>query len=264
MSGSGDGQRPTPNMMPRRRPVIPPAQRPPARSTYQRASGIPRRGVLDALVWPDTGVLLSLGTDETLLGRFRGHYQGRIQVTKTVVRELRQHSERSTAGLPDDDYDRVIAAGRAYRSLLLGQGRLEPVEATTADLLEIEHVTQQLKGLSEATDKRQGGEAEIIVLATGQAILKHRQHVLLTNDGGASVIADRYGIPARHFGDLLAEFTCADSELDATECLRIFIDAVRISAPPAHCRPSSVDCFTCAKGEAGCVPCDAVLGPTAS
>jgi hypothetical protein len=257
MSGREDGQRPSPMMMPRLRPVIPLAQRPPAPSTFLVASGVPRRGILDAVVWPDTGVLLSLGTNEALVGRFRTHYEGGIRITKVVARELRRHSERSTAGLSVDDYDRVIAAGRAYRSLLLGPDGLEPVGATTADLPEIEDVTQQLKGLSETTDKRHGGEAEIIVLASGQVGLQ--QQVLLTNDGGASVIAGRHGISARHFGDILAEFACADRELSAAECFRIFTDAVRISAPPAHCRPPSREYFTCVKDGAGCALCDAVL-----
>jgi hypothetical protein len=256
MSGSGDGQRPTPMMMPRRRPMIPPAQRPPVRSTYVVAQGIPRRGVLDAVIWPDTGVLLNLGTDEALLNRFRRHYQGRIRVTKTVARELRRHSEHSTVGLPDDDRNRVAAAGQAFHSLLVGPGRLNPVEAALADLPDIANVTQQLKARSESVDKRHGGEAEIIVLASKQATRQRRKNVLLTNDGDASVIAGQHGIPARHFGDILAEFACADRELSAAECLRVFTAAVRISAPPAHCRPSKADYFTCAKNEAGCALCD--------
>ena len=82
MGGSEDGRRPTPAMMPRRRPVIPPVQRPPARSRFVVAADIPRRGPRRAIVWPDTGVLLALGTDQALLDRFRRHYRGRIRLTR--------------------------------------------------------------------------------------------------------------------------------------------------------------------------------------
>ena len=73
--GSEEEPRPTPAMMPRRRPAIPLAQRPPARARFLVAVGIPRRGMQGAIVWPDTGVLLGLGTDQDLLDRFRRHYR---------------------------------------------------------------------------------------------------------------------------------------------------------------------------------------------
>ena len=132
MSGNGEWQPPTPIIMPRRRPVIPPAQQPPARSRYLVATGIPRRGVLDAVICPDNGVLLSLGTEPDLLSRFCRHYQGRTRIATAVARELRWHSERPTADLPDDDYDRVTAATRAYQCLLVGSGRLEAEPADRA------------------------------------------------------------------------------------------------------------------------------------
>ena len=78
--GSEEEPRPTPAMMPRRRPAIPPAQRPPARARFLVAVEIPRRGTQGAIVWPDTGVLLGLGTDQGLLDRFRRHYRGRIRL----------------------------------------------------------------------------------------------------------------------------------------------------------------------------------------
>jgi hypothetical protein len=237
--------------------VIAPARQPPARSRYLAATGIPRRGVPDAVVWPDTGVLLGLGTEPDLLARFSGHYQGRIRIASVVARELRRHSERPTADLPSGDHDRVIAATRAYQCLLLGSGRLERTEATEADLVEIAEVALQLRAQSESAGGRHGGEAEIIVLARRQAHGQQQKHILLTNDGGASIIAGRHGMPSRHFGDVLAEFACAQQDLDAGQCLRAFNGALPVSAPPAHCRPADAEYFTCVMTEDGCGLCDA-------
>ena len=200
---------------------------------------------------------MSLGTQPDFLSMFRVHYRGRTRIAAAVARELRLHSQRATAGLADDDYDRVAAAGRAYQSLLAGPGRLEPVQAAEADLPEIDEVAAQLRAVSETGAKRHGGEAEIIVLARRRAAGRRRKHVLLTNDGGASIIAGRHGIPSRHFGDVLAELACAQRELDPGRCLRAFTESLPVSAPPARCRPSGADYFTCVMTAAGCGPCDA-------
>jgi hypothetical protein len=256
MSEGVSGRAPSPAMMPRRRPVIPPAQRPPSRSKYQVAADIPRRGVI-APIWPDTGVLLNLGTDQQLLDRFRNHYRGRIRLAKAVARELRRHSEQSTADLVEETYDRVSAASLAVRCLLVGPDHLDVVEPDMLDLPGIENVALQLKALSEASGKRHGGEAEIIVLAAKHARLRQERQVLFTNDGGASIVADQYGIPSRHFGDILAEFACADRTVGGAEWFSTFTSTVRISAPPAHCRPTGEKNFACSADALGCVFCDA-------
>lgn len=259
MSGNAEGQRPTPLMIPRRRPAIPAAQRPPALSTYLAAAGIPRRGIPEAIVWPDTGVLLSLGTAPSLLDMFRSHYQGRMRIAKTVSVELRLWSERSTEELGDDDYDRVAAARLANQRLLVGPGSLQPTGAAEADLPAIDEIRLQLKALSETTSKKHGGEAEIIVLARRQAAGQSRKHIVLTNDGGASVIAGQHGLSSRHFGDILAEFACAQPDLDPAQCLRVFNASLAVSAPPARCRPANETYFTCLMTTAGCSACDAQL-----
>ena len=132
--GSEEEPRPTPAMMPRRRPAIPLAQRPPARARFLVAAGIPRRGAQGAIVWPDTGVLLGLGTDQDLLDRFRRHYRGRIRLAKLVCRELRAFSEQPTGEAPDEDYDRITAATRAVRTLLIGESALPVTELADDDL----------------------------------------------------------------------------------------------------------------------------------
>jgi hypothetical protein len=256
MSEGAVGRAPSPIMMPRRRPVVPPAQRPPVRSAYQVAVDMPRRGV-PAAVWPDTGVLLNLGTDQQLLDRFRKRHHGQIRLAKAVARELRRHSELSTADLAEDAYDRVSAASLAVRCLLVGPDRLNVVEPDLQDLPEIENVALQLKALSEAADKRHGGEAEIVVLASRYARLQPTRQVLFTNDGGASIVAKHHGIPSRHFGDILAEFACADRAVDPIKWFSTFTFAVRISAPPAHCRPTDAKYFACSADAFGCTSCDA-------
>jgi hypothetical protein len=259
MSLGGDEWRPTPAMMPKRRPVIPPAQRPPARSQFQVAVGIPRRGLRDAIVWPDTGLLLALGTDESLLERFRRHYRGRIRLAKRVAREVRLLSEDSTApDARDQDFERVDAATRVVRSILLGTRALPLVELCAEDLADVGRVTEQLKALSDTGGKSHGGEAEIIVLAAKAANRNKTPQVLLANDGGASVIAHRYGVPTRHIGDLLAEFACSDLDFAPGSCLAAFNAAIRVSAPPARSRPTGVEGFTCSGTATGCVPCDNV------
>jgi hypothetical protein len=243
-------------MMPRRRPAIPPAQRAPARANFLVAADIPRRGTQGASVWPDTGVLLGLGTEQALLDRFRRHYRGRIRLTKLVCRELRAFSEQPTGGASDVDYDRITAATRAVQTLLIGENALPVAELGDEDLIAVGNVTEQLKALSEDPRRRHSGEAQLIVLAEKQAALGQNKHILLSNDGGASIVADQHGISTRHIGDVLAEFACADPDLAAETCMQAFDTAIRISAPPVRSRPTSVRAFTCARSAIGCDQCD--------
>jgi hypothetical protein len=256
--GREEEPRPTPAMMPRRRPAIPPAQRAPARARFLAAVDIPQRGTRGAIIWPDTGVLLGLGTDQGLLDRFRRHYRGRIRLTKLVCRELRALSEQPTGGAPDEDYDRIAAATRAVRTLLIGESALPVTELGDEDLNAAASVTEQLKTLSEVPGKRHSGEAELIVLAEKQAALDRGKHVLLSNDGGASIVAGQHGISTRHIGDVLAEFACADPALAAEACMRAFDVAIRISAPPARSRPAGAQAFTCNRTATGCDQCDRI------
>jgi hypothetical protein len=256
MSGIENGQRPSPAMMPRRRPVIPPAQRSPAMSAFKVATGIPRRGIQGAVVWPDTGVLLGLGTGKDLLDRFRLHYTGRIRIAKTVEAELRFRSNRDTSGLSDDEYDRVSAATAAINALLVGPDRFLPIGVGNEDLPEVARIVQQLKAISEDKNKRHGGEAEIIVLAAKQARTGGCVHMLLTNDGGASIVAEQHRLQSRHVGDVLAEFACGTPPLAPEACYTAFTAAVRLSAPPSHSRQSQVEDFTCVMTLSGCADCD--------
>jgi len=100
----------------------------------------------------------------------------------------------------------------------------------------------------------EGGEDPLIAGTRDQD-----RHIILSNDGGASIVAARHGIPTRHIGDVLAEFACADPELPAEACQQAFNTAIRISAPPVRVRPAGIQSFTCAGTAAGCPRCDRQL-----
>jgi hypothetical protein len=257
VSAREDDERPTPAMMPRRRPAIPPAQRASARSHFHATKGIPRRGWPDAIVWPDTGALLALGTSQYLLDKFYQHFRGRARLAKGVAREIRRLSERSSApDAPDSEHDLVAAARKVVQAFLLGDGLLPQVELSQQNTVEVAKVTEQLKALSDDSSRRHGGEAQIIVLATQAATLDRHRHVLLANDGGASIIADRYGIPTRHIADIIAELACANPDFSPQACLASFNAAMKVSAPPYQVRPTGTRAFTCSGTPSGCSRCD--------
>lgn len=253
--GSG---RPSPASMPRRRrPVIPPAPAPRPSSRYKVAEEIPRRGWLDASLWLDTGVLLFIGTDEELPPRVRGHYRGRLRISKVIDAEVRWNSnKRPDDDAPAEDHQRVAAADVAVREFLLG-GQRVPVQSLQEDDLDmIEPLKRKLAALSDDPGKKHGGEAELILLASRSAAQSGRRQVLLTNDGGASVVAAQQGIPARHAADLLTELACADGDLGSDRCWEMFQNGHPVSKLPGHCRPRGPGAFTCGRTGEGCPACD--------
>ena len=232
-----------------------PAPRPP-RARFVVAAAVPRRGWADAVVWPDTGVLLSLGVAPDLPARFRQQYRGRVRVARNVGLEVRGQSQ---AKAPDGDvaHRRREAAAVAVRELLLAGTSLPVVHLAEEDLPEVQRVADRLAALSDDPSKRHGGEAACIVLARRAAATVPGRHVLLTNDGGASTVADRYGIPSRHAADVLAELSCADPALTAAACWRHHQDAVAFSGIPANARPAGRSAFDClADGGGTCRACD--------
>jgi hypothetical protein len=202
-----------------------------------------------------------MGTSDDLSERFRQHYRGRVRVANSVSREVRGHSDATLApDSTDQEFRKREAATRAVHGFLLGDRTLPLVKLQEEDLDEVAEVAAQLKALSRDKEKRHGGEAEIIVLALRAREAKGGRHILLANDGGASVVAASRGIPARHAADVLAELSCADSTLEAESCLAVFGLSLAVSAPPAHCRPADAEAFTCRAGRDGCPPCDSVDG----
>ncbi len=247
------------NMPQRRRPVI--AARPPvpARNEFRRATGIPQRGWADATVWPDTGILLLLGTADDLPGRFVRHYRGRARIPRKIENEVRGHS--SSRGATEGEQRKARAATAIVRALFLGDGTFPRPELTAADLPLVDKIILSLKNFPGGRGKAHGGEAELIALAVQQQATGRRQ-VLLANDGGASIVAALHNIPTRHGADLLAELACADPELPAARCLDLFKESCLVSAPPASCRPADDSVFRCSRSGSRCAPCDALGGAT--
>lgn len=255
------GLGPSPAHMPkRRRPAIPVAPSKPTPSRYKVTDDFPRRGLPRAVAWVDSGILLFVGTDEELPERFRAHYRGRVKVARGVEREVRGHSDaRPDVDAPAADHQRVSAATRAVRELLLA-GRSLPIETLqAADLDAVADVVEELKRLGDK-GKKHGGEAEVIVLAERLSKTSDRVHIVLTNDGGASIVADQHGLIARHTGDVLAEFACADHGLEPESCWQLFEQGAPVSQVPAHCRPRDREAFTCRRTGASCSACDAEAG----
>ena len=242
-------------MPPQRRPVVVRAPRPP-RPRFVVATGVPRRGWADAVVWPDTGVLLSMGVEATLPFRFGAHYRARARLAGPVARELRLQA-RPKAHADPSAVARQQAAAVAASVLLLGRDPLPTRDLTDADLKTVDAVAARLAALSDDPTKRHGGEATCIVLAAREATEHPATHLLLTNDGGASTVAHERGLSSRHAADVLAEMSCADPALDAGTCWRHHRTAVALSGIPGNARPRGEEAFRCeADGAGRCPACD--------
>lgn len=264
-----DGPRPHPGLMPKRAAAVPPA--PPA-SPRTRGTGyavdatIPRRGDPAAVVWPDTGVILSVHASPPapdsheqfdLPARFREHYRRRTRLAPRVAKEIRSLSQGG--GSSGRDHRVATAASLAYQRLLLGDRPLQEVALATEDAAAVEQVRAQLKALPGAEQDKGAhqGEAECIVLAEKARAAAGGRHVLLANDAGASEIARQHGVSSRHAADVIAELSCADPALDSETCWRRFKAGNDVSAVPAACRPADKAAFECASAADGtCAACD--------
>ena len=244
------------DMPKRRRPEVPIRPRPEASSPpkFVVARDIPRRGAPDATVWPDTGVLLTLGTAEDLPARFASTYRGRSRVPRKVENELRGHS----LGGGDSDADRLKteAARVVVDALFVGERRFPAPELEDTDMSFVEAITTALRKFPGGEGKKHGGEAVVIALAVKERNARGTRQLLLANDAGASVVAANNGIATRHAADVLAEMACADHSLTPERCLSAFQDACEFSAPPRDCRPSATDAFRCRRASEACALCD--------
>lgn len=251
MTGGTAGGPPTPSVMPSRRRVLatPAPARPPAPAGYAVAAEVPRRGWPAAVSWPDTGVLLSLGTDAATRIRFVAHFGSRCRLTRTVANELRGISN----GPPGTDKQR--AADAAVRAVVLPRA-LTQTDLEDGDLGAFDAVVAELRALSDDPDASHKGEASIVVCADRDRTRAGGRHVVLTNDGGASHVARAHGLPSRHTGDAIAEMSCATPGPTPAQCWSTFRAASRVAAVPRDARPSDEDYFRCQSSNGSCGPCD--------
>lgn len=247
---------PNPGMMPRRRPVV--AALPPrSKNVFAVAAAVPRRGWPDAVVWPDTGILLAVGTNSDLPPRFRRHYRGRVRVSRNVDLEMRSHTDaRPTADAKESDHQRFAAAELAFNELLFGAGKLNIVDLTEGDYATYDSIREKFKGLDPT--KRHGGESATIALASRLKTSGDREHIFLTNDGMASIVAEKHGIPSRHVADMIIEFACADPTLSSETCFALVTEALPVTAPPRSSVPKVHTELKCFSNEGTCTECEEV------
>lgn len=254
MAPPGSAQ-PTPGDMPRRAPVLPPPpHRPYVPSKFHVAEDYPRRGLAGVLPYTDTGVLLFVGTDPALIARLRSHYGGRLKIVKAVEREIRgTASQRPPDNAAPEDHARFAAADRCVRELFHAVGGIATEVVDYADLPAVAEIVKELERLAPTGPSgKHGGEAELIVLVKKSLTTQPDcPHVVLTNDGGASVVAHLHGLVARHSADLLAEFACSDDDMTADNCWTAWQNGKDVSRLPAHCRPSDRSAFVCSRSASG-------------
>lgn len=254
------GPTPRPGPRPRPAPLRPRTVLSPL-GRFAIAVDIPPRGWSGAHVWPDTGVLLSMGRKARLGAAFVAHYAGRASVSPTVSGELDHLADVTPARLSPKRVA-VRSAAQAIRPALRS-GALPVVPALPpadeAEQKTADEVIDDLRALPQDEDDpsfRHGGEAAVIV-ACLQAMRAGGRHVMLANDGPASKIAAKHGVLTRHAADVLAEFACADTSLSPQQLHDDFAYTLAASRPPADCLPSGVEHFTCQRADDGACPrCD--------
>jgi len=242
---------PTPAVMAGRRRLPAPVGPPPPATPFKTASDYPQRGLRDAGTWVDAGIFVSLGVRPELPDRFVALYGGWLQTARSVVGEIRNLSERSAE-------DAVRDAASAVRQALLlgGRERVSVRSLTEADLSLRDEVRQQLRGLSANPLASHRGEADLITLAVAGIGSSGAPQVLLSNDAGASVVADRRGVPTRHIGDVQREMACAHDELTPETLYSELEEMTAVSRLQARVRPRSADELACRRSVGGCAQCD--------
>ena len=250
---SGHPAKPSPASMKRKKPSLklPPKTE---EQKFLSSEALPRKGLDNAWFWPDTGLLLFVGTDPSIPPRLRARYGGRLRITPKVENEIRGHS--LATGASDKELAIRDAATAAVRELLLGSHPLAKFSVEAEDLALIDKVLNQLKSLSSDAGKRHSGEAEIIAIAVRVRDKSGKPQVILGNDGDASLVAKRHGVYARHAADVLAEFACRDKSLEPSQCYALFTNSCAVTSPPKACWPPNEDAFICEGDATKCDSCD--------
>ncbi|MFF2058969.1 hypothetical protein [Rhodococcus qingshengii] len=225
-----------------------------AEQKFLSSKALPRKGLDSAGYWPDTGLLLFVGTDPSIPPLLRARYGGRLRITPKVENEIRGHSFAN--GTSDKELAIRDAATAAVREFLVGSDPLAKFTIKVEDLPLIDQVVNQLKALSSDPDKRHSGEAEIIAVAARVRDKSGKPQIMLGNDGDASLVAKQHGVYARHAADVLAEFACRDKSLEPSRCYALFSTSCAVTSPPKACWPPDEDAFVCIGDDGECRSCD--------
>ncbi len=232
------------------------SSRVPPRQTVRGApppfqSAVPQRGWSDALILPDTGILISAGRQRATLHKVAAHYKGRILVARLVADEINRQAD------PANRVDPLLRSAAAYaRTGFVGAPEVETVDLIQDDVPLFDQVVAQLRnmpGSAEAHSAAHGGEAAVLAIAK-RLISKGRRVVVLSNDGGAAKVAASLAVPLKHFGQVLRELVCAGT-IDAPEAIGIFRHAETVSGVPSFARPSDQLYFECNSVAGSCSRC---------
>ncbi|MFC6021857.1 hypothetical protein ACFP2T_37560 [Plantactinospora solaniradicis] len=249
--------KPSPRMMPPRINRVPPASTMPERR-HAFSPDIPRRGLPQSVVFADAGVLLCVCGRQTCIVHFANHYSGRLRIADCVEDEIRRLASPS-GGYTKDGRLYSTARTAQFHILDAGIGVIEPSEACDARIFDQVH--RQLVELAERNGKDVAvgshlGEAMSIALCV-QRSREGNKVIFLTNDGDASLIAEAYEVPARHFGHVLTELVCA-GKYQPSEAFEMFSYTQEFSGVPMGARPTEVADLACVSADAICLKCDAL------
>jgi len=221
------------------------------------------------LAWGDTGTLCSLGQRPHLLERVLRLYGGSLVVTEAVSLEIRIKANKPERERTPENRVMCLSAKRVADKLDSGEIRVLPLVQSQTVTNKQGIIQQQLRdleanrraslGLSdEDYAHKHSGETDSIIAAL-RTIELGKKTVFLTNDGGASLVAQRHGVASRHVGDLLAELGCADSSLTADELYAQFNQVTTSFATvPQTARPADSSFFTCLRSDGVCNVCDSM------
>ena len=247
---------PNPGMMPRRRPL--PVRPIGGGLTHAPAPAvvIPRRGHPDALYWADTGPLLAVAGRDCLLAAVLRHARGRLRITAAVEFEIRRWA-RAT----DPDHAQLAAWAATVSRDLLTPGLITVVPASADSQVLQDDVLLKLRSLPSASPERRSplqhaGEAATIAECSDE-ISHGRRVVMLSNDGGARLVAAQYRVPVKDFGDLLKELVCAGLR-SAEEAYEDFIFVAEYTSPPKRRWPTDAEEMQCRSVDGQCLRCDAL------
>ncbi|MER7939159.1 hypothetical protein [Streptomyces sp. NPDC094458] len=221
-----------------------------------------------SMAWGDTGTLCSLGHRPHLLDGIMKLYGSSLVVTEAVAAELYAMARIPNARRTADNRLRCLSAERVVRALDDGRIRVCPLLESEETLAKLDRVLRKLNMIEARQQERTGkmsdpfrsapkhtGEAHSIVSAM-RTIEHGGTTVFLTNDGGASLVAQHHGITSRHVGHLLAELACADQTVTATDLLEHFtVVTSHFATVPADARPSGSDFFECRSLNGNCSLC---------
>lgn len=211
----------------------------------------------------DTGSLLALGRKPRLLTLALHHYADRLSVSDVVCNEIKYFADL-----------RHRAPGQMTRLGLAADAVMPHIRGRRIEILEtpesmddmLDAVLVQLRALDAArpvigesspvpSTRHHAGEASSIVLAVATRTAGNLC-TFVTNDGGASLVAESRGVAVKHIGHVLAELACANPTLKAADLLQDYHEMTAgIGTPPSDATPGDASFFQCHAVDSDCLVC---------